>query len=193
VQATGAAHFNEVFLQEVRIPVANVLGRIDEGWAPARTVLTNESAFIGGSGGSTYATLALLAREHGRTSDPLTRQGLADYYARERVLQFLGERILTAIRRRETPPVDPSILKLAATGNRERSGNVAMAIAGVAGLDGGHEQGRWIQSEVVGRYGISIGGGTSEVQRNNLAERALGLPREPSADKDKPWRDIPRS
>jgi alkylation response protein AidB-like acyl-CoA dehydrogenase len=193
VQATGAAHFNEVFLQEVRIPVANVLGRIDEGWAPARTVLTNESAFIGGSGGSTYATLALLAREHGRTSDPLTRQGLADYYARERVLQFLGERILTAIRRRETPPVDPSILKLAATGNRERSGTVAMAIAGVAGLDAGDEQGRWIQSEVVGRYGISIGGGTSEVQRNNLAERALGLPREPSADKDKPWRDIPRS
>jgi alkylation response protein AidB-like acyl-CoA dehydrogenase len=189
VQATGAAHFNEVFLQDVRVPVANVLGRIDEGWAPARTVLTNESAFIGGAGGSTYATLALLASGHGRRADPVTRQHLARYYIRERVLQLMGERILAAVRRRETPPVDPSILKLAATGNRELSGNLAMAIAGPAGLDAGAEQGRWVQAEVVGRFGISIGGGTTEVQRNNLAERALGLPREPRSDKDLPWRE----
>jgi alkylation response protein AidB-like acyl-CoA dehydrogenase len=194
VQATGAAHFNEVFLQEVRVPVANVLGRIDEGWAPARTVLTNESAFIGGGqGGSTYEKLVLLARLHDRTADPVVRQALAGSYIGERVSSFMGERILAAVRRRETPPVDPSILKLAATGNRERNGNLAVAIAGVAALDAGTEPARWIQAELVGRFGISIGGGTSEVQRNNLAERALGLPREPSSDKDLPWRDIPRS
>ena len=51
----------------------------------------------------------------------------------------------------------------------------------------------WVQAELVGRYGVSIGGGTNEVQRNNLAERALGLPREPSVDRDVAWREIRRS
>ncbi len=52
---------------------------------------------------------------------------------------------------------------------------------------------RWVQAEVINRYSISIGGGTTEVQKNNLGERSLGLPREPRSDKDVPWRDVPRS
>ncbi len=194
VQATGASHFNEVFLSEVRVPVSRVLGQIDEGWAPARTVLSNESAFIGGArGGSTFERLRLLAQGYGVQGDPVTRQELARHYCHERVLAMMGERILAAVRRRETPPVDPSILKLAVAFNRVLSGNLAMSMAGPVGLVSSDERGAWIQSEVMGRYGISIGGGTNEVQRNNLAERALGLPREPTADRDRSWRDIPRS
>jgi alkylation response protein AidB-like acyl-CoA dehydrogenase len=68
-----------------------------------------------------------------------------------------------------------------------------MQIAGPAGLVSESEMSRWIQAELVGRYGISIGGGTNEVQRNNLAERALGLPREPRSDHQVAWRDVPRS
>ncbi len=194
VQATGASHFNEVFLSEVRVPVSRVLGQIDEGWVPARTVMSNESAFIGGSGGgSTSERLMMLARLYGVDGDPVTRQDLARLHCHERVLAMMSERIMAAVRRRETPPVDPSILKLAVAGNRVLSGNLAMAIAGPAGLISSDERGAWIQSELLSRYGVSIGGGTNEVQRNNLAERALGLPREPTADRDRPWRDIPRS
>jgi alkylation response protein AidB-like acyl-CoA dehydrogenase len=192
VQATGAAHFNEVFLTDVRVPVANVLGDVNAGWAVARTVLSNEAAFIGGGVGSANARLLLLARAFDRTRDPVIRQELARHFTRERLLTVMGERILAAVRRRETPPIDPSILKLFVAQNRVLSGDLAMTITGPAGLVAEDDRARWVQAELVGRFGISIGGGTNEVQRNNLAERALGLPREPRGDPDQPRRDIPR-
>lgn len=196
VQATGASEFNEVFLEAVRVPVANVVGDIDGGWAPARTVLSNESAFIGGGSiavGGRYARLADLAARYDRLADPAVRQRLADYYARERIVALMGERIMAAVRRREVPPVDPSALKLFTTESRVRSGSLAVAIAGPAGTTGDDEVATWIQMELLGRFSISIGGGTTEVQKNNLAERALGLPREPRNDHELPWKDVPRS
>jgi alkylation response protein AidB-like acyl-CoA dehydrogenase len=196
VQPTGAQHFNEVFLSEVRVPVSDVLGQVDDGWHVARTVLSNESAFIGGGGrGSVHERLVALARRHGRTGDPLIRQQLASGYTREKLLDVMGERILAAVRRREAPPMDPSILKLYVAENAVRNGNLAMAIAGPAAVAApeGDEVARWAQAELLGRFGISIGGGTNEVQRNNLAERALGLPRELRNDHELAWRDVPRS
>ncbi len=195
VQPTGASHFNEVFLSEVRIPVANVIGEIDGGWGPARTVMSNESAFIGG-GGSTMALfdkLLLLARQFGVVDDPMIRQELAVTYTREKVLGYVGDRIMTAIRKREMPPVDPSILKLYIAESRVQSGNLGMQIGGMAAQAGDAEETIWMEHELLNRYGVSIGGGTNEVQRNNLAERALGLPKEPGYDKTTAWKDIPRS
>jgi alkylation response protein AidB-like acyl-CoA dehydrogenase len=193
VQPTGASEFNEVFLSEVRIPVANVLGEINEGWGPARTVMSNESAFIGSanSGGS-YPKQVVLANRHGRINDPTIRQDLARLYTGEWLLRVMGERIMAAVRRREVPPMDPSILKLFVAGNRVVSGNLAMEIAGAAGISGDDEVAVWIQAELMNRYSVSIGGGTNEVQRNNLAERALGLPKEPRDDHVIAWRDIRR-
>lgn len=193
VQATGAAHFNEVFLQDVRVPVANVLGEVDGGWAVARTVLSNESAMIGGGGNVAFPKLVRLAQMCDRTDDPMVRQGLTDLYTREQLLSLMGERILTAVRRREKPPVDPSILKLYVTDNRARAGNLAAAIAGSRAMLTDDEVERWIAAEVVGRYAVSIGGGTTEVQKNNLAERSLGLPRDPSNDRELAWKDLLRS
>jgi acyl-CoA dehydrogenase len=195
VQATGSAHFNEVFLSNVAVPVSRVLGDIDGGWAPARTVLSNESAFIGGgnAGGSINDRLRLIAQAFERTGDPTVRQSLAQHYTRERLLAIMGEQILAAVRQRKPPPIDPSILKLFIAENRVLSGNLAMAMAGPAALVTTDDRSAWMQAELVGRYGISIGGGTNEVQRNNLAERALGLPREPSVDRDVAWREIRRS
>ena len=182
VQATGAAHFNEVFFEDVRVPVANVLGEIDGGWAvgPHRDGerVGDDRRF---AASSAFAKLLLLAQRFGRTDDPVVRQRLADSYARERALGLLADRIMGAVRRRERPPVDPSILKLFIAVNRAIAGDLAAAIAGPAGLLQDDEVGRWVGSEVMGRYGISIGGGTNEVQRNNLAERARSdSPRNPA-------------
>jgi alkylation response protein AidB-like acyl-CoA dehydrogenase len=195
VQPTRASHFNEVFLSEVRIPTANVIGEINGGWSPARTVLSNESAFIGGNSGgpSMFHKLRLLATEFGLTDDPLIRQELAVAYTRERVLSFVGDRIMTAVRARQVPPIDPSILKLYVAESKVQSGNLGVRIGGAAAQAGDAEETLWMQHEVINRFSISIGGGTNEVQRNNLAERALGLPKEPGFDKTMPWKDIPRS
>jgi alkylation response protein AidB-like acyl-CoA dehydrogenase len=135
----------------------------------------------------------MLAHAYGAITDPTIRQDLARHYTRERLLAIMGEQILAAVRQRKPPPMDPSILKLFVAENRVLSGNLAMAMAGPAALVTLDERSAWAQAELVGRYGISIGGGTNEVQRNNLAERALGLPREPSSDRDVAWREIRRS
>ena len=157
-------------------------------------MLSNESAFIGGGARpSTFEALRLLAERFGLADDPVIRQELAVAYTRERVLDYMGDRIMTAVRRREVPPVDPSILKLYIAGSKVQSGNLGMQIGGAAAQAGDSEETRWMQFELINRFGISIGGGTNEVQRNNLAERALGLPKEPGYDKTKAWKDIPRS
>ena len=193
VQMNGAAHFNEVFLTDVRVPVANVVGEIDGGWGPARTVLLNESAFIGDrTGASVMSPLSELARRHGRLDDPMVRQRLADAWARERMQRWMGETIQNAVRRGEPPPIDPALMKLFAAESKRRSGELATAVGGLAVVADWDDTARWTRHELMGRYAVSIGGGTNEVMRNNLAERSLGLPREPRVDRDMPWRDIPR-
>ena len=194
VQMNGSAHFNEVFFDDVRVPAVNVVGEVDGGWAPARTVLLNESAFIGDrKGTSVVAPLSELARRHGRLHHPLVRQRLVDAWARERMQRWMGETIQNAVRRGEPPPIDPGIMKLFAAESKRRSGDLAVELGGLAVVADTGEPARWARHELMGRYAVSIGGGTNEVMRNNVAERVLGLPREPGFDRDVPWRDIPRA
>ncbi|MXV97952.1 MAG: acyl-CoA dehydrogenase [Acidimicrobiaceae bacterium] len=193
VQMNGSAHFNEVFFDDVRVPAVNVVGEVDGGWAPARTVLLNESAFIGDrKGTSVVAPLSELARRHGRLHHPLVRQRLVDAWARERMQRWMGETIQNAVRRGEPPPIDPGIMKLFAAESKRRSGDLATELGGLAVVADTGDPARWARHELMGRYAVSIGGGTNEVMRNNVAERVLGLPREPGFDRDVPWRDIPR-
>ena len=193
VQMNGSAHFNEVFFDDVRVPAANVVGEVDGGWSPARTVLLNESAFIGDrKGTSIMAPLSELARRHGQIGDPLVRQRLVDTWAREQMQRWMGETIQNAVRRGEPPPIDPGIMKLFAAESKRRGGELATTLGGLAVVADTGEPARWARHELMGRYAVSIGGGTNEVMRNNVAERALGLPREPGFDRDVPWRDIPR-
>ena len=192
VQMNRAAHFNEVFLSDVRIPVANVVGEINDGWGPARTVLSNESAFIAGARMPTRTKLIDLARLQACTDDATIRQDLADFHTRELVAGWMGEQVQQAVRRGEVPPIDPGLIKLMASENKRRAGDLATRIMGAAAMAGAAPQTRWAQAELIGRYSISIGGGTDEVIKNNIGERSLGLPREPGYDKTMPWRDIPK-
>lgn len=192
VQINRSAHFNEVFFNDVRIPVANVIGEIDAGWGPARTVLSNESAFIAGNKIPTGAKLRDLAGLHGGTDDPVIRTDLADFLSRERIAGWMGEQVQQAIRRGEMPPIDPGLLKLMASNNRRIAGDLAMRITGAAGQAGDAPELAWANAELTGRFSISIGGGTDEVLKNNIGERSLGLPREPGYDKNQSWKDIPK-
>ena len=196
VQATGLSHFNEVFLTDVRIPAVNVVGEVNGGWPVARTVLSSESGMIGGAGqSSTFDAVLELARARGRSDEPLVRQRLAQVYTRERILTFLQWRMQTAIMHKRGTPPDPSVLKNAFTGALSQRVELAVDLEGAAGMlsNADAPQAGFWQMQLMGQFSSRIGGGTNEVHRNMIGERALGLPAEPRSDKDQPWRELARS
>lgn len=197
VQANGSSHFNEVFLSGVRIPTDQMVGEVHRGWTPTRTVLANEAAFIGRGGGAPASDrLRDLAARHGGLDDPTVRQRLARIISRERLQNLMGQRIQSAVRDGQQPPFDPALTKVLAAGTKILTGDLAADLAGpsaIASPTNDDQEGRWIRAEVLNRFAISIGGGTTEVQKNNLAERSLGLPREPADDSEAAWKDVPRS
>ena len=191
-QITGVAHFNEVFLTDVRVPVDNVVGEVNAGWKIAHTTLSNERALIGG--GSTawsMQELIEMARHFGRTTDPVVRQGIAKAHSRAAVLQYMGYRMRTSISRGEMPGVVASTMKLFYARHWAQTTALALTIQGANGVlwgDSALDEGLW-QQTFCGQYAVRLGGGTDEIQGNVIGERALGLPREPATDRDLPWRE----
>lgn len=195
IQATGLAEFNEVFLTDVRIPAENIVGAVDEGWRVARVTLASEAGMIGGAGASSgFAGILSLARRLGRTDDPLIRAQLADVWMRERIIRFLGWRMQTAILHKNIKPPDPSVLKNFFVQSLSRRVDLAVDLQGAAGmlLEDAPEDGFW-QLQCLAQFKSRIGGGTNEVHRNMIGERALGLPREPDEWFERPWSETPRS
>jgi alkylation response protein AidB-like acyl-CoA dehydrogenase len=175
------------------VPIDHVVGEIDGGWAVTRTVLTSEAGMIGaGRGPASFDALRRLADETGRTGEPVMRQRLADAYARERIQDFLGWRMQTYVMHGRGEPPDPSVLKNFNTASNERRADLGLELQRAGGMLAGADAadgGLW-QTFEVSQFASRIGGGTNEVHRNMIAERALGLPREIQVDKDLPWRDI---
>lgn len=194
-QITGIAHFNEVFLNEVRIPAENIVGEINDGWRVAHTTLTSERGAIGGSTlGPFFSDFVQLARETGGSLDPVRRQGLANLYIRTELLRFLRLRVQSAMSRGEMPGAEASVMKLAYSQHWARSADLVEAMLGMTGtlFDYDDEQSGYWPRWFLGQWSVRLGGGTDEIQRNVMGERVLGLPREPDTSKDTPWRDLPK-
>jgi len=193
VQAHGASDFCEVFLQDVRVPVDAVLGEVDQGWGPARMVMAGESTIIGGGGVDRFHELSLMARDRGRLDDPVIRQDLARAYTRQHLLGWMANRLMDAARSGDPLPFDPSVVKLFVAQNWREHGDLASRLLGPACAADTHPGSAWGMELTHLRYAISIGGGTDEVHRNNVGERALGLPHGPRPGKDTPWFEVPRN
>lgn len=193
-QMTGTADFNEIFLEDVRVPHQNVVGDVDDGWHVAVTTLMNERTSIGGSGGSKRSTLparmAELARRRGTMND-VTRQRIVDVHIQGELLRFLGMRTLTAALQGRQPGPGGSVAKLGLTKLKVESAALGMQLLGPAGLLDEGEDARWV-AKFLWSPGMRLGGGTDEVNRNIVAERVLGLPGEPRTDDTLPWNQVPR-
>ncbi|HSS11097.1 MAG TPA: acyl-CoA dehydrogenase family protein, partial [Acidimicrobiales bacterium] len=176
------------------VPIAadNVVGEVNRGWGVALTTMANERTAIGGGAGIAFAELLQLAGSVALTGDALARQGLADAFIRIELLRYLSLRVQTAISQGRMPGPESSVLKLAYSRHVALTGDLALALQGPAGAlyDGSApEAGAW-QQQFLGQWGIRIGGGTDQVQRNVIGERVLGLPGEPRADKGVPFRNL---
>lgn len=181
-QLNGEAHFNEVFLQEVRIPADQVVGEVGAGWKVAVTTLSNERAAIaGGSGMSDPERLRRRAHELGITGDPLFRQRFARVHTNNEILRYLKLRMRTAMSRGERPGPEASVMKLFYAAYVKDLGDLAVAMQGAAGQlvfpDAANDG--VFQQKFFNAVQSSIGGGTDQIQRNIIGERVLGLPREP--------------
>jgi alkylation response protein AidB-like acyl-CoA dehydrogenase len=181
-QMTGDSHFSEVFLTDVRIPAANVLGGeagIDQGWRAAIHTLANERNMIGSAQvDEDLVGLTALARASGRDGDPLVRQELARAHTSIELLRYLGFRMQTALSRGAEPGPETSVLKLVFGQHLRHSTRTGKALLGASGMLEG-ERGEWsgyFGYRFVWAPHAGIAGGTNEVQRNIIAERVLGLP-----------------
>jgi alkylation response protein AidB-like acyl-CoA dehydrogenase len=196
-QMTGEVHFNEVFLDQTRVPSDAVLGTVNDGWRVAQTVLMFERMTLGNmtssstrGGGGVIRSLVNLARERGLNTDPVFRQLLADLRVRQNVVRYLGQRYAELAKAGQTPGHEASILKLAGTDLLSRVARAGVQIAGPQSIAWDSRRGaEWSHSLLSAPSG-SIGGGTNEIIRNVLGERVLGLPREPEVDRGVPFRDV---
>jgi alkylation response protein AidB-like acyl-CoA dehydrogenase len=199
-QMTGEAHFNEVFLDEVRVPAAGLLGDHNGGWTVLNRMLLHERIAL--SAGTTsrslvpdaFDSLVALARERGVDTDAAVRTRLADVYIDRLLLDFMGRRMRAAAA--AGLPIGPvgSIGKIGIAQTARRSAEAAAAIGGpdvLAWEPGDRESERWAHDLLFFPM-TGIAGGTTEIQKNTIAERVLGLPRERHADKGVPFNQIAR-
>jgi alkylation response protein AidB-like acyl-CoA dehydrogenase len=197
-QIDGRAHFNEVFISDARLRTGALLGPVDEGWRCAVTMLMNERAALGagnsgqGLSSEPFEGLVALARLCGAHRDPLVRQALVDVYLRERTLLLLGARLRAAVQAGRAPGPEASVGKIAITTLDKIATGLALGIVGPGGVawDPGDGAAEERTRAFLQAPGISIAGGTTEVQKNIIGERVLGLPKEPQIDRDTPFRDL---
>lgn len=181
-QMTGHAEFNEVFFTDARVPRDWVVGEVNDGWRAATGLLAHERSSLGKVGGDTereasgsaavpFHYLRDLAIRSGASLDPVVRQQLSIAYTGEKLMDWIGQR-----------RAHPSIGKLWRTKQARYVASVGakLAMSGAAAHEEGDESSGFWMYHVLNSPRMSLGGGTDEIQKNTLGERALGLPREPN-------------
>jgi alkylation response protein AidB-like acyl-CoA dehydrogenase len=196
-QMSGGASFNEVFLDDARVPDSLRLDAVGAGWRVAMTTLGFErSAGSGETGGKVpgkVTRLLELARHLGRDQEPVVRQELAQVWTHYRLHGLNIQRVRAKLRAGQTPGPEGSIGKLMNDIGAERISDAASLLLGPKLVADTGEWGTYAWSEhLCGAPGGRVAGGTAEIQRNIIAERGLGLPGEPRQDRDVPWSSIPR-
>ncbi|GJF30638.1 acyl-CoA dehydrogenase [Kitasatospora sp. NE20-6] len=204
-QITGEAEFNEVFLTGVRIPDAHRLGAVGEGWQVAQTTLNNERVAIGGQAAPREAgMIGVVAgtwrdRPERRTAD--LHQRLLRGWVDSEVARLTGERLRQQLTSGQPGP-EGAAMKLAFARLAQELSGLEVELLGEDGLayddwtmvrpDHVDFTGRGAGYRYLRAKGNSVEGGTSEILRNIIAERVLGLPGEPRTDKNVPWKELPR-
>ena len=203
-QITGEAEFNEVFLTDVRIPDANRLGEVGNGWRVATTTLNNERVAIGSGApreGGMIGKVAAAWRAQPELRNPAMHDELMRLWVEAEVARLAGERLRQRLAAGQPGP-EGSGMKLAFARLAQAISGFEVELHGEAGLryddwtmrrpDHTDFTGRGPGYRYLRAKGNSIEGGTSEILRNVIAERVLGLPAEPRVDKNIPWKDLPR-
>jgi len=204
-QITGEAEFNEVFMTDARIPDADRLGAVGEGWQVAQTTLMNERVAIGSRpaprDGGMSGVVAQTWRDHPENHTPEAHDRLLDLWTQAEALRLAGYRLRQQLAV-GSPGPEGSAMKLAFARLAQQLSGLEVELLGEDGLRyddwtqrrpdmvdfTGREPGyRYLRAK-----GNSIEGGTSEVLRNIIAERVLGLPTEPRTDTKVAWKDLPK-
>jgi 3-oxochol-4-en-24-oyl-CoA dehydrogenase len=192
VDMTGDHAFNEVFLDEVRLPSDYLLGEVNDGWRLAKVTLGNERVSLSGEGvlwgrGPTASDLIDLVREEGLPLSSLQRDELVRCWSHGEMLRFLRMRLTENALAGKATGSDASLRKALADDHGQEVMTLAQRLAGAAGMLEGRgpggvagDEGRSWSWGFLYAQALTIGGGTSVVQRNIIAERVLGLPKDPS-------------
>jgi alkylation response protein AidB-like acyl-CoA dehydrogenase len=182
VQITGHPEFNEIFFTDVNVPKENLLGSVGDGWQVAMTTLLHERGTLGFALSATLAVavrkLIALAKERNVT-DPILRDRIAREWVELQALKYTNYRSLTALTKTGVPGPEGSASKLVWSENNQRLTKLALEILGSHAQltnGGGGSDGYWQYQQLRSR-GNTIEAGTSEILRNIVAERVLGLPR----------------
>jgi alkylation response protein AidB-like acyl-CoA dehydrogenase len=179
-ELTGHAMFNEIFLNDVFVPDDCVIGEVDGGWPLARTTLANERVAMstGSSFGGGVEALLRLVAELGRGDDPVVLERLGGLLAEAQSLSLMGLRTTLRALEGAKPGAESSVRKLLGAEHDQRVQEYGLELLGPAGAATAGAAAQWSFGFLANRC-LTIAGGTSEVQRNVIAERLLGLPRDP--------------
>ena len=192
-QMTGGASFNEVFFTEVRVRDDHRLGDINNGWNVALTTLMNERAAIGagGGGGGMFTRVIEMVKFYGLNNDPVVREELTKIIIHNRVANFNNQRAMDKIKSGQMPGPEMSIAKLAGTANMMRLGDFVSMVLGPKLIADSGEWGTYAWNQLIlGTPGGRIAGGSDEVMRNIVAERVLGMPKDPGIDSKSAFKDL---